>query len=91
MTIVSAAPFEVLDNELVAARGEKLLTLHRFGEHGTTVAVNDSTTDDVVVLRLGGTTPMLQSGISLMLTPDEARALAEMLCEVARFVEERGE
>lgn len=88
MTIVGTRSFELRENEVSAAKGRKLLTLHRVDDVTTHVSVSDLAVEGTVVLNvdLGGS--FGHSTTRLPLTPDEARALAAALAQVARFVDE---
>ena len=90
MTIVSRPSFELKDNPKSAAAGHKLLTLTRDEDFHSYVVVTDSG-DALVALSIDAGTGMARSTARLMLTPDEARALAAALAQVARFVDEASE
>jgi hypothetical protein len=89
MTTVSTPSFEVRDNPLTEANGHRLVSIDRRGTHTTSLDVNDA--GQCVALRTTTNDGMGFQSSHLSLTPDEARALAGALIEVARFVDEAGE
>jgi hypothetical protein len=91
LSILGTRSFEVRENEGTAARGHKLLTLHRDGDVTTYVTVHDTADPDTVALSIDVGGSFGHSTTRLPLTPDEARALAASLAQVARFVDEAGE
>jgi hypothetical protein len=91
LSILGTRSFEVRENEVSAAKGRKLLTLHRDGDITTYVSVGDLATEGTVVLSIDVGGSFGHSTTRLPLTPDEARSLAASLAQVARFVDEAGE